>query len=204
MELERHLKHGQLPFFQRNIRNLYVKMRRNNAKNDAINLLQFCKVTKENNSRFQYAFTTDEENRLEHIFWSPTHCFDWYQKYGDVFVFYTTYKANVYDMPFGIFIGVNNHGKTILFGCALLRNETTSVFRWLMKVHSLSYKFVQLFFKFYLINLQNNYVYPLKYFHTLVNLYYTSEYYASILHFHFDNIMLVNIHIIIFNIMSFY
>ena len=76
LELKRHLKHGQLPFFQRNIRNLYVKMRRKNAKNDAMNLLQFCKVAKEENSIFQYAFTTDEENRLEHIFRSPTHCFD--------------------------------------------------------------------------------------------------------------------------------
>ena len=98
MELKRHLKHGQHPFFQRNIRNLYVKMRRKNAKNDAMNLLQFCKVAKEENSRFQYAFTTDEENRLEHIFRSPSHCFDWYQKYGDVVVFYTTYKVNAYDM----------------------------------------------------------------------------------------------------------
>ena len=60
MELERHLKNGQLPFFQRDIRNLYVKMRRKIAKNDAIYLLQFCKVAKEENSRFQYAFTTDE------------------------------------------------------------------------------------------------------------------------------------------------
>ena len=68
MELERHLKHGQLPFFQRDIRNLYVKMRRKNAKNDAIDLLRFCKVAKEGNSRFQYAFTTDEENRLKHFF----------------------------------------------------------------------------------------------------------------------------------------
>ena len=76
MEFERHLKHGQFPFFQRDIHNLYVKMRRKNAKNDAMDLLQFCKVAKEENSRFQYAFTTDEENRLEHIFWSPTHCFD--------------------------------------------------------------------------------------------------------------------------------
>ena len=122
-------------FFQRDIRNLYVKMRRKNVKNDAIDLLQFCKVAKEENSIFQYAFTTDEENRLEHIFWSPTHCFDWYQKYRDVVVFYTTYKVNVYDMPFSIFVGVNNHGKTIFFGCALLQNETTSVFRWLMNVH---------------------------------------------------------------------
>ena len=60
MELKRHLKHGQFLFFQRNIRNLYVKMRRKIAKNDAIYLLQFCKVAKEENSRFQYAFTTDE------------------------------------------------------------------------------------------------------------------------------------------------
>ena len=83
-------------------------MRRKNTKNDAIRLLQFCKVAKEENSRFQYAFTTDEENRLEHIFWSSTHCFDWYQKYGDVVVFDT--------MPFGIFVSINNHGKTVLFG----------------------------------------------------------------------------------------
>ena len=127
-------------------------MRRKNAKNDVMDLLQFCKVAKEENSRFQYAFTTDEENRLEYIFWSPTNYFDWYKKYEDVVVFYTTYKVNAYDIPFGIFVGVNNHGKTIFFDCALLQNETTSVFRWLMNVHSLSYKFVKLFFKFCLIN----------------------------------------------------
>ena len=112
-------------------------MRRMNVKNDAMDLLQFCKVAKEENSRFQYAFTTDEENRSEHIFWSPTHCFDWYQKYGDVVVFYTTYKVNAYNMSFGIFVGVNNHGKTILFSCALLRNETTSAFQWLIMVRKL-------------------------------------------------------------------
>ncbi|KAK3205365.1 hypothetical protein Dsin_019411 [Dipteronia sinensis] len=55
-------------------------------------------------------------------------------KYGDAVVFNTTYKVNSYDMPFDIFIGVNNHGKTILFECALLRNET-SAFQWLMKIN---------------------------------------------------------------------
>ena len=56
------------------------------------------------------------------------------KKYRDVVVFDAIYKVNAYQMPFGIFVGVNNHGKTIMFGCALLRNETTSTFRWLMKV----------------------------------------------------------------------
>ena len=95
-------------------------MRKMHAVNDAVDLLQFCKVAKERNSKFQYAFTTDEEKRLEHIFWSYPHSFDWYQKYGDVVVFDTTYKVNAYDMPFGIFVGVNNHGKSILLGCALI------------------------------------------------------------------------------------
>ena len=84
------------------------------------------------NSKFQYALTTDEKKILEHIFWLLPHSYDWHQKYRDA-VFYTTYKVNVYDMPFRNFVGVNNHGKMILFGCAILRNETTSAFRWLMK-----------------------------------------------------------------------
>ncbi|KAL4341490.1 hypothetical protein GQ457_08G027830 [Hibiscus cannabinus] len=29
-------------------------------------------------------------------------------------------KINAYDMPCDIFVGVDNHGKTILFGCAIL------------------------------------------------------------------------------------
>ena len=91
-------------------------MREKNAKNNTMDLLQFCKVAKEENSRFQYAFITNEENRLERIFLLPTHCFDWYQKYGNMVVFYITYKVNAYD----IFVGVNNHRKTILFDCALL------------------------------------------------------------------------------------
>ena len=36
-----------------------------------------------------------------------------------LFFILLNYKVNVYEMPFGIFVGVNNHGKTILFGCAL-------------------------------------------------------------------------------------
>ena len=51
-------------------------MRKMNVVNDAMDLLQFCKVAKERNSKFQYAFTTDEEKMLEHIFWSHPHSFD--------------------------------------------------------------------------------------------------------------------------------
>ncbi|KAL2931046.1 Protein FAR1-RELATED SEQUENCE 11 [Bienertia sinuspersici] len=101
---------------------------------DAKNLIEYMKYAKEENEMFQYAYTLDEERRLENLFWCHAQSFEWYQKYGDVVVFDTTYKVNSYDMPCGICVGGDNHGKTILFGCALLRNKTTSTFKWLKKI----------------------------------------------------------------------
>ncbi|XVF49316.1 hypothetical protein PTKIN_Ptkin04bG0001600 [Pterospermum kingtungense] len=134
MELEKNVKHVHLSFLKRDIINLFCKMQKQYIENDAMELLKYCKIAKEKDSKFQYAFTVDKERKLEHIFWCPIPCFDCYKKYEDVVVFDTTYKVNACEMPFGIFVGVNNHGKTILFGCALLRNETTNAFQWLMKV----------------------------------------------------------------------
>ena len=84
------MKLGHLPFFQWDIHNFKVKMIKMHDVNDAMDLLKFCKFVKKRNSKFQYAFTTNEEKMLEHIFWSYPHSFDWYQKYDDVVVFYTT------------------------------------------------------------------------------------------------------------------
>ncbi|GAB4829367.1 hypothetical protein Ancab_019038 [Ancistrocladus abbreviatus] len=77
MELEKNVKHGDLPFLCKDIYNFFNKICRDNMDNDAMNLLEYCKNAKGENSSFQYAFTVDEENRLEHVFWSPAHCFDW-------------------------------------------------------------------------------------------------------------------------------
>ena len=52
MELKKGVKHENLPFFKRDIHNLYVKMRRMHAMNDAMSLLQLCKVAKEKNAEF--------------------------------------------------------------------------------------------------------------------------------------------------------
>ncbi|KAL2920666.1 Protein FAR1-RELATED SEQUENCE 11 [Bienertia sinuspersici] len=133
MELQKNVKHGELPFLEKDIRNLFTKVKRILEVDDMKNLLEYMKSSKEENPLFQYAYTIDGENKMENLFWSHAKSFDWYQKYGDVVVFHTTYKVNAYDMPCGIFVGVDNHGKTIMFGCALLRNETTTTFKWLMK-----------------------------------------------------------------------
>ena len=58
-----------------------------------------------------------------------------YESSGDVVVFDTTYRINRYDMPLGIWVGVDNHGNSIFFGCVLLKNEKISSFAWALKVN---------------------------------------------------------------------
>ncbi|KAK9671524.1 hypothetical protein RND81_12G036200 [Saponaria officinalis] len=136
MELEKNLKHGELPFFDRDIRNLYGKLKSMIGPDDAKNLMQYLKTSKEENKLFQYVFTLDEKMRLENLFWCHAQSFEWYQKYGDAVVFDTTYKVNSYDMPCAIFVGLDNYGKTILLGFALLRNETTPTFKCQGHLHN--------------------------------------------------------------------
>jgi len=50
---------------------------------------------------------------------------DVYEYFGEFVNFNTTYLANKYEIPFVHFVGVNNHGQSILLGCALLSNGDT-------------------------------------------------------------------------------
>ena len=75
IELERNVKHGELSFLKKDIHNLFAKNHKLHSRNDAKELLEYCKSAKDDNLNFQYEFTLDSENRLEHIFWCPAHCF---------------------------------------------------------------------------------------------------------------------------------
>ena len=69
---------------------------------------------------FFYDYTLDVEGRLQHLFWCDSQSPRDYQDYGDVVVFDSTYKMNKYRMSFVPFVGLNNHRKTTVFGCAIL------------------------------------------------------------------------------------
>lgn len=42
----------------------------------------------------------------------------------------STYKANIYDMPFGMFVGLNNHFLSVIYVGVLLTKETAESFSW--------------------------------------------------------------------------
>ena len=53
-----------------------------------------------------------------------------YSHFGDVITFDTMYSTNRDAMPLGVFLGLNHHRETVVFGGALLYDETIEFFVW--------------------------------------------------------------------------
>ena len=56
-----------------------------------------------------------------------------YACFGDAVSFDTTFQTNKFEMPFAPLLGTNHHKQTIIFGAALLFNETIESFVWLFE-----------------------------------------------------------------------
>lgn len=100
---------------------------------DAQNLLDYLKKMQAENPGFFYAIQLDEENRMGNVFWSDARSRSAYSHFGDVVSLDTMYRVYQYRVPFAPFTGVNHHGQTILFGCALLLDDSEASFIWLLK-----------------------------------------------------------------------
>ncbi|KAM3189162.1 hypothetical protein ACQJBY_067846 [Aegilops geniculata] len=59
-------------------------------------------------------------------------CVD-YAHFGDVIAFDTTFGTNKEYRPFGVFVGFNHFRETVIFGAALLFDETRGSFKWLFE-----------------------------------------------------------------------
>ncbi|XP_078176397.1 protein FAR1-RELATED SEQUENCE 5-like [Carex rostrata] len=84
-------------------------------------------------ANFYYDIQTDDEDSLVNFFWIDSTARQYYERFGDVGVFDTTYQTNKYNMPLENFVSVNNHSQSIMFGCALLQNEEEETFVWLFQ-----------------------------------------------------------------------
>ncbi|XP_025703621.1 protein FAR1-RELATED SEQUENCE 5-like [Arachis hypogaea] len=75
----------------------------------------------------------DSRDLLRNLFWSDGISKLDYQLFGDVIAFDTTYKKNKYSCPLVIFNGVNHHNQIIIFAAALIMDETTDTYIWLLR-----------------------------------------------------------------------
>jgi hypothetical protein len=73
------------------------------------------------------------QGRLFHIFWMDSNQQDLYQRYYDVIVTDNTSRTNKYQMALCFFIGVDNRNRTRVFAQALLSDETSSSYVWVLE-----------------------------------------------------------------------
>jgi len=76
------------------------------------------------NPGFVYTIQVYENGCMGNCFWVDARSRAVYQYFGDDVTFDATYLTNCYKMPFVPFTGVDHHHQSVMFGCALLVNET--------------------------------------------------------------------------------
>jgi len=103
------------------------------GKGDAQRMYNYFLESQSKNPSFFFSIEVDENGCMGNCFWADARSRAAYQYFGDVVTFDATYLTNRYKMPFVPFTGVNHHHQSQMFGCALLVNETTESYTWLLK-----------------------------------------------------------------------
>ncbi|MCL7037455.1 hypothetical protein MKW94_026412 [Papaver nudicaule] len=96
-------------------------------------VLDYFNCMQKENPYFFYSIQMDVNNQICGCFWSDAKSRIDYSFFGDVVCVETTFRTSDYDKPCALFVGVNNHGQAIPFGCGLLWEETTESFVWLFQ-----------------------------------------------------------------------
>lgn len=98
--------------------------------NDVKKLFQFFDDMKAENENFFFDYQVDGEKTIRNIFWANASCRAAYADFGDCITFDTTYQSNTYHLPLAVFVGVNNHLQSVIFGVALMGDESEESFDW--------------------------------------------------------------------------
>ncbi|KAE8821136.1 Protein FAR1-RELATED SEQUENCE 3 [Hordeum vulgare] len=122
-----------VPFTKRVLKTLCGKINKEHSDSDARKTTDILSEMKANDPAFNYTVQVDEESRIKTLMWVNGNSIDQFMCFGDAIMFDTTYRTNLYDMPFGLFVGVNNHFQSIIFDGAMLRDEKEDIFRWVFR-----------------------------------------------------------------------
>ena len=112
---------------------LRSKRTRDSMIGDTGGVLEYLQKKKIEDSGFYSAIQLDADDLITNIFWADAKMRSDYEYFGDVVCFDTTYRKNNEGRPIALFVGVNHHKQTIIFGAALLYDETALTFEWLFQ-----------------------------------------------------------------------
>ncbi|XP_054791573.1 protein FAR1-RELATED SEQUENCE 5-like [Prosopis cineraria] len=103
-------------------------------------LLRYFQQQLTENPSFFHAYQMDSEEQITNVFWADARMLIDYDCFGDVISFDTTYSTNRDNRPLAIFSGFNHYREVVIFGAALLYDETIESFKWLFETFLQAHK----------------------------------------------------------------
>ncbi|XAR72104.1 hypothetical protein NMG60_11018623 [Bertholletia excelsa] len=85
------------------------------------------------NPSFFFSVQLDIDDKISNIFWADDNMVVDYHHFGDVICLDTTYITSKGCRPLVQFLGLNHHRQVVIFGAALLYDESIDSFRWLLQ-----------------------------------------------------------------------
>lgn len=119
-------------FVRKDMYNQAGKQRREQSS-DVNGVLNYFNHLRSKDPLMFVAYTVDDCRRLQHLFWCDGESRMNYKVFGDVLAFDATYKKNKYHCPVVVLSGINHHNQTIVFGTAIVTNETEQTYVWLLE-----------------------------------------------------------------------
>ncbi|KQK15751.1 protein FAR1-RELATED SEQUENCE 5 [Brachypodium distachyon] len=93
--------------------------------------LEYLQKMQHDNPSFFYAVKSDGDGNLTNFVWVDSKSIMDFVHFGDVVCLDSGYAVQGYGRPVALFIGLNHHKQTVIFGAALLYDESFEAFRWL-------------------------------------------------------------------------
>jgi len=100
---------------------------------DASNLLKELIQRKSNELGWFVEFQLDKDNRLTRLFWMSSAQIALWLEYHDVILNDNTAKTNRFNMPLSLFLAVDNNTRSRLVAQALVSDETTDSYKWILE-----------------------------------------------------------------------
>ncbi|KAK9096064.1 hypothetical protein Sjap_021561 [Stephania japonica] len=118
------------------------KERKNSIEVEGYRVLEYIQGIRAFDPGFFHAVEVGENRSMRSIFWADSRAREAYKQFGDALVFDKICRANKELFPFASFTGLNHHRQPVLFGCAVLADETVESLVWLFKtfLRAMSYQ----------------------------------------------------------------
>ncbi|KQK07067.1 hypothetical protein BRADI_2g32740v3, partial [Brachypodium distachyon] len=104
-----------VPFWKQALRSLCSSISQETMKDDLLKTVKLLQEMRSHDPNMILVVDIDEQGRIKTMLWCTGKNRADHNDFGDAITFDTTYKTNLYNMPFGLFVGVNNHFQSVIF-----------------------------------------------------------------------------------------